>query len=61
LEVWTSAKTAIFLDATVVRALLVPSFMKIMGDWNWYLPDRVRRVLRVAPRPVYTTPERARS
>jgi RND superfamily putative drug exporter len=38
---------AIFLDATLVRAILVPAFMKIMGDWNWYLPERVRRALRL--------------
>ena len=44
---------AIFFDATVVRALLVPALMKLLGDWNWYLPDRVRRALRLAPgRPV---------
>jgi RND superfamily putative drug exporter len=29
---------AIFLDATVVRMLLVPSAMALLGDWNWYLP-----------------------
>jgi RND superfamily putative drug exporter len=40
---------AILLDATVVRAVLVPAVMKIMGDWNWYLPARLRRVLRVPP------------
>ncbi|MEA2351168.1 MAG: putative drug exporter of the superfamily [Thermoleophilaceae bacterium] len=40
---------AIFLDATLVRAILVPAFMKVMGDWNWYLPDRVRRALRLRP------------
>jgi RND superfamily putative drug exporter len=38
---------AIFLDATVVRALLVPSAMKLLGDWNWYLPERVRRAMRL--------------
>jgi RND superfamily putative drug exporter len=38
---------AILLDATVVRAIMVPAFMKIMGDWNWYLPERVRRALRL--------------
>jgi RND superfamily putative drug exporter len=38
---------AIFLDATVVRVLLVPSLMKLLGDWNWYLPERVRRVMRL--------------
>ncbi len=40
---------AILFDATVVRALLVPALMKLLGRWNWYLPDRVRRVLRLAP------------
>jgi RND superfamily putative drug exporter len=40
---------AIFLDATVVRAVLVPALMKILGDWNWYLPEGVRRALRLAP------------
>jgi putative drug exporter of the RND superfamily len=38
---------AIALDATVVRAILVPATMKLLGRWNWYLPERVRRVLRV--------------
>jgi uncharacterized membrane protein YdfJ with MMPL/SSD domain len=40
---------AILLDATIVRAILVPATMKLLGRWNWYLPERVRRVLRVHP------------
>ena len=40
---------AILLDATIVRALLVPSLMELLGEWNWYLPERVRRTLRLAP------------
>jgi len=40
---------AIFLDATVVRAILVPATMKLLGNWNWYLPERVRRAMRLAP------------
>jgi RND superfamily putative drug exporter len=40
---------AILLDATVVRALLVPAAMKLLGRWNWWLPERVRRVMRLAP------------
>ena len=40
---------AILLDATVVRAIMVPATMKLIGDWNWYLPERVRRVLRLPP------------
>ena len=42
---------AILLDATIVRAILVPATMKLLGDWNWYLPERVRRVLRLRPAP----------
>src|SRR5206468_2594468 len=47
---------AILLDATIVRMILVPATMKLLGDWNWYLPDRVRRALRLRPRPVVGQP-----
>jgi RND superfamily putative drug exporter len=40
---------AIFLDATVVRMLLVPAAMKLLGDWNWWLPEGVRRAMRLSP------------
>jgi RND superfamily putative drug exporter len=40
---------AILLDVTIVRALLVPATMKLLGRWNWYLPDGVRRAMRLAP------------
>ncbi len=30
--------TAIAIDATIVRAVLLPAAMKLLGDWNWYLP-----------------------
>jgi RND superfamily putative drug exporter len=30
---------AVLIDATVVRAVLVPATMKILGEWNWYLPQ----------------------
>jgi RND superfamily putative drug exporter len=43
---------AIFVDATIVRALLVPSLMAIFGRWNWWLPPRVARVMRVPPSPL---------
>jgi RND superfamily putative drug exporter len=29
---------AVFLDATIVRAVLLPAGMKLLGEWNWYLP-----------------------
>jgi uncharacterized membrane protein YdfJ with MMPL/SSD domain len=31
--------SAILIDATIVRAVLLPSTMKLLGDWNWYLPS----------------------
>jgi len=43
---------AILLDVTIIRALLVPSAMKLFGRWNWWLPDGVARVFRVKPSPL---------
>ena len=34
---------AVLIDATVVRALLVPAFMRIAGKWNWWAPRPLRR------------------
>jgi putative drug exporter of the RND superfamily len=39
----------IIFDATVIRALLVPALMRLLGSWNWWLPTSFARVLRVAP------------
>src|SRR4051794_2333059 len=50
---------AILLDATIVRSILVPATMKLLGDWNWYLPERVRRALRLRPSTAPTAPELA--
>ncbi|HEY4620442.1 MAG TPA: MMPL family transporter [Gaiellaceae bacterium] len=43
---------AILIDVTIVRALLVPSAMKLFGKWNWWLPSGLARVLRVPPSPL---------
>ncbi len=43
---------AVALDATVVRALMVPATMRLLGDWNWWIPRRLERfVERFAPAP----------
>src|SRR5581483_5542941 len=34
---------AVAIDASLVRALLVPSLMALLGDWNWWAPGRLRR------------------
>jgi len=39
----------IIFDATIIRALLVPALMRLLGDLNWWFPERVARLFRVAP------------
>ena len=41
---------AILIDATVVRAVLLPAVMKLLGDWNWYLPRRLAWLPRLDSR-----------
>ena len=43
---------AVLIDATIVRAVLLPSVMAIMGRYNWWLPATIARVVRVDPSPV---------
>ena len=43
---------AILIDVTVVRALLVPSAMKLFGKWNWWMPAGLARIARVEPSPL---------
>ncbi|MBX5474570.1 MAG: MMPL family transporter [Thermoleophilia bacterium] len=43
---------AILVDATLVRAVLVPSLMALLGRWNWWLPPPAARLLRVPPSPL---------
>ncbi|MGH2548314.1 MAG: MMPL family transporter, partial [Thermomicrobiales bacterium] len=37
---------AVLIDATIVRALLVPATMRLLGSWNWWLPGWLDRLLR---------------
>jgi putative drug exporter of the RND superfamily len=47
---------AILIDVTIIRALLVPSAMKLFGRWNWWLPARAARIFRVKPSPLEPAP-----
>jgi RND superfamily putative drug exporter len=47
----------IIFDATVIRAMLVPSLMRLMGRWNWWLPEGAAKVLRVRPGRLAEDPE----
>ena len=48
----TALGVGILIDATIVRALLVPALVSLFGKWNWWLPVPVARVLRVEPSPL---------
>jgi putative drug exporter of the RND superfamily len=45
----TGLAAGILLDATVIRALIVPAVISLMGRWNWWLPSWPARLLRVQP------------
>ncbi len=47
----TGLAAGILLDATVIRALLVPAVVSLFGSWNWWLPRMPARLLRVEPSP----------
>ena len=47
---------AILIDATIVRAVLLPATMKLLGDWNWYLPRWLEWLPRIGGEPTATAP-----
>jgi RND superfamily putative drug exporter len=54
----TALGIGILLDATVVRALLVPALVSLFGRWNWWLPSWAARVVRVQPHAAIPEPRR---
>jgi RND superfamily putative drug exporter len=50
----TGLAAGILLDATVIRALLVPAVVSLLGRWNWWMPHLPARLLRVTPSPART-------
>jgi anti-anti-sigma factor len=50
-EMGVGLALAVLIDATIVRAVLLPASMKLLGDWNWYLPSWLRWLPEVAPEP----------
>jgi RND superfamily putative drug exporter len=42
---------AVLIDATIVRGVLLPASMKLLGDWNWYLPKWLEWLPDVSPEP----------
>src|ERR687884_136357 len=54
-EMGIGLAAAVLIDATIVRAVLLPASMKLLGDWNWYLP----RWLEWLPRPQPAPPRKS--
>jgi RND superfamily putative drug exporter len=48
---------AVLIDATIVRAVLVPATMKLLGERNWYLPTRLEWLPSLAPEARDTRPQ----
>jgi RND superfamily putative drug exporter len=48
----TALGVGILIDATLVRALLVPALVSVLGRWNWWLPAWLARLLFVQPSPL---------
>jgi RND superfamily putative drug exporter len=48
-EMGVGLALAVLIDATIVRAVLLPATMKLLGDWNWYLPGWLEWLPRVTP------------
>ncbi|HST14803.1 MAG TPA: MMPL family transporter [Gaiellaceae bacterium] len=49
----TALGGGILIDATIIRGLLAPAAVAILGRWNWWLPARPARILRVEASPVH--------
>ncbi len=48
-ELGVGLGVAVLIDATLVRAVLLPASMKLLGDWNWYLPSWLEWLPHVGP------------
>jgi len=55
----TGLAAGILVDVLVVRTLLVPALVALMGRWNWWLPDSFARLLRLKPAAPAPDPARA--
>jgi RND superfamily putative drug exporter len=49
-ELGAGLAVAILLDATLVRLVIVPAAMRLLGEWNWWMPAPLARILPAAAR-----------
>ena len=48
-EMGLGLAVAVLIDATIIRGVLLPASMKLLGDWNWYLPRWLEWLPQVGP------------
>ena len=51
-EIGIGLSIGTFIDATIIRVLLLPSVMVLLGRWNWWLPTPVARLIKTSPAPL---------
>jgi RND superfamily putative drug exporter len=56
-EMGIGLATAVLVDATIVRGVLLPATMRVLGDWNWYLPSWLEWMPHVTREPTPGIPE----
>jgi uncharacterized membrane protein YdfJ with MMPL/SSD domain len=57
-EMGIGLAVAVLIDATIIRAVLLPATMKLLGDWNWYLPSWLEWLPRLEPSEPAEPPKR---
>jgi hypothetical protein len=53
----TALGGGILIDATIIRGVLTPAAVALLGRWNWWLPNWAARILRVEPSPAPPKPD----
>ena len=51
-EVGIGLVFGVLIDATIIRGLLLPSVMVLLGNWNWWMPTRIARAIKTSPTPL---------
>jgi uncharacterized membrane protein YdfJ with MMPL/SSD domain len=57
-ELGLGLAVAVLVDATIIRGVLLPATMRLLGDWNWYLPTFLHWLPRITIEGELLGPER---
>jgi RND superfamily putative drug exporter len=48
-EIGVGIAVGVFVDITLIRLMLLPSLMILLGKWNWWLPESISKILKLKP------------